>query len=106
MAPCVADMAGAVGDPYTLAPTIRRTEPPVARIRFAGVRRGLSAHLARDCRSALADLPAEWATIPVKRKRPYRPRWSEEPPVERELVVEEIERGHATGFALRTGPVS
>jgi hypothetical protein len=26
--------------------------------------------------------------------------------VEPELVVEEIERGHATGFALRTGPVS
>ena len=70
------------------------------------MRQGLSAHLARDCRSALADLPAEWAITPVKRKRPYRPRWSEEPAVERELVVEEIERGHATGFALRTGPVS
>jgi Bifunctional DNA primase/polymerase, N-terminal/Ankyrin repeats (3 copies)/Ankyrin repeat len=54
----------------------------------------------------LADLPAGWALTPVKRKRPYRPRWSEEPPVERELVVEEIERGHATGFGLRTGPVS
>jgi len=70
------------------------------------VRGALSADLARDCRSALADLPTEWATTPVKHKRPYRPHWSEEPPVERGLVVEEIERGHATGFALRTGPVS
>jgi len=62
--------------------------------------------LARDCRSALADLPAEWALTPVKGKRPYRLRWNEEPPVDRELVVEEIERGHATGYALRTGSVS
>ncbi len=69
--------------------------------------RGASpAWLARECRSALRNLPTGWTVTPVKGKRPYRPRWSEEPPVARDLVAEEIERGHATGFGLRTGPVS
>ena len=89
--------------------SLGRTAGPRSRCRpgtVAGVREASRARLARDCRSALADLPSEWAITPVKRKRPYRPHWSEEPPVERELVVEEIERGHATGFGLRTGPVS
>jgi Bifunctional DNA primase/polymerase, N-terminal/Ankyrin repeats (3 copies) len=62
--------------------------------------------LARKCRSVLADLPTGWALTPVKRKRPYRARWSEEPPIERESLAEEIELGHATGVGLRTGPVS
>jgi Bifunctional DNA primase/polymerase, N-terminal/Ankyrin repeats (3 copies)/Ankyrin repeat len=70
------------------------------------VRGASHARLARECRSALRNLPTGLALTPVKGKRPYRPRWSEEPPVARELVAEEIERGHATGFALRTGPVS
>jgi len=64
------------------------------------------ADLAHQCRSALRDLPAGWALTPVKDKLAYRPRWSEEPPVERELIAEEIARGHASGFAVRTGPVS
>jgi len=64
------------------------------------------ANLAHECRSALGQLPAGWALTPVKGKSPYRPRWAEEPPVERELIAEEIARGHASGFALRTGPVS
>ena len=59
-----------------------------------------------ECRSALDDLPRGWALTPVKGKVPYRPRWSEEPPVERELIAEEIARGHASGFGLRTGPAS
>jgi hypothetical protein len=70
------------------------------------VRGASHASLARECRSALRNLPPGWALTPIKGKRPYRPRWSEEPPVARDLVVEEIERGHATGFALRTGAAS
>jgi hypothetical protein len=64
------------------------------------------ANLAHECRSALGELPAGWALTPVKGKAAYRPRWAEEPPLERELIAEEIARGHASGFALRLGPVS
>jgi hypothetical protein len=67
---------------------------------------GASSDLANECRSVLGDLPAGWVLTPVKGKSPYRPRWAEEPPVERELVGEEIACGHASGFAVRTGPVS
>ena len=86
------------GTPY------RSRSPP--RDTVSGVTGSSNRSLARDCRAALAELPAAWALTPVKEKRPYRPRWAEEAPVERELLAEEIERGHATGFALRTGPVS
>jgi hypothetical protein len=74
-------------------------------VRPMAVSRGL-ATLLHECRSALDELPAGWALTPVKGKQPYRPRWSEEAPVERELIAEEIARGHASGFALRTGPAS
>ena len=56
--------------------------------------------------AAIDDLPSSWALTPVKGKKPYRPRWSEEPPVDRRLIVEEIESGHASGVGLRTGPIS
>ena len=62
--------------------------------------------LVDECRSALAELPAEWSLTPVKGKKPYRPRWAEEAPVDRDLIADEIARGHASGFALRTGSPS
>jgi hypothetical protein len=64
------------------------------------------ADLAYECSSALDELPAGWALTPVKGKAAYRPHSYTEPPVERELIAEEIARGHASGFALRNGPVS
>ena len=70
-----------------------------------GGSRGVETFVA-ECRSALRELPAWWSLTPVKGKKPYRPRWAEEPPVDRELIAEEIARGHASGFALRTGPPS
>ena len=70
-----------------------------------GALRGVATFVA-ECRSALRELPPWWSLTPVKGKKPYRPRWAAEPPVDRELIAEEIARGHASGFALRTGPAS
>ena len=95
--------------------TVSHPTPPTGKHRAGAPATGTFAPMAAssgqapfplECRSALDALPRHWALTPVKGKVPYRPRWSEEPPVERELIAEEIARGHASGFALRTGPAS
>ncbi len=47
--------------------------------------------------------PREWSLTPVQRKRPYRPNWQSEPPLDRDSIEQELKSGRATGVGLRLG---
>lgn len=52
------------------------------------------------------EVPAGWALTPTSGKRPYRPNWQVEPPLEVEVIQSELRSGAATGYGVRLGPVS
>ena len=67
----------------------------------------------------LAQLPTDWALTPVKEKRPLRPDWQHEPPLERPELLQLLQKGqpltsnngktwhcHWTGIGLRLGKIS
>jgi hypothetical protein len=62
----------------------------------------------------LASLPKRWAITPVHLKKPLRPGWQQEPPIDRRHLAHLIFNGQVigqrftswTGIALRTGQVS
>ncbi|MFM1843449.1 MAG: hypothetical protein RLZZ490_2192 [Cyanobacteriota bacterium] len=67
----------------------------------------------------LAQLPTDWALTPVKEKRPLRPNWQYEPPLERPELLQLLQKGqpltsskdktwhcHWTGIGLRLGKIS
>lgn len=55
----------------------------------------------------LSEIPTEWALTPVNgNKAAYRKNWNNEPPLTRDELIEEIKKGVARGYGLRTGLVS
>lgn len=52
------------------------------------------------------EVPAKWALTPTSGKRPYRPNWQVEPPLEVEVIRSELRSGAATGYGVRLGRVS
>ncbi|MBE9176781.1 DUF3987 domain-containing protein, partial [Synechocystis salina LEGE 06155] len=73
----------------------------------------------KNWEAELSQMPAEWALTPVKEKRPLRPDWQHEPPIERPELLELLQKGqplesnngktwhcHWTGIGLRLGKIS
>jgi hypothetical protein len=54
---------------------------------------------------SIAHTPSNWALVPVKGKAPYTDRW-ESKTFSRKAIAADLRHGKATGFGLKTGPVS
>jgi len=78
-----------------------------------------SSATAPNWEAELAQLPTGWALTPVKEKRPLRPNWQYEPPIERPELLQLLQKGqpltsskgktwhcHWTGIGLRLGKIS
>lgn len=71
-----------------------------------------------DWKKELDLIPLDWALTPVKEKRPLRPSWQSEQPLERDILLELLANGQSlassngtwhcrwTGIGLRLGAIS
>ncbi|MFO7032489.1 hypothetical protein B9T07_22845 [Limnospira fusiformis CCALA 023] len=57
--------------------------------------------------AAISSIPSDWVLTPVNgEKAPYRTGWQKESAISRDVLVDEISKGRAKGYGLRTGKVS
>ncbi|MBS0015303.1 MAG: bifunctional DNA primase/polymerase, partial [Arthrospira sp. SH-MAG29] len=55
----------------------------------------------------ISSIPSDWVLTPVNgNKAPYRKGWQNESAISRDILLDEISKGRAKGYGLRTGQIS